>query len=702
MIAGLLHFNLIYAIGMMLVHSIWQLALVYLVMQLVLTSLGPTASTVKYRVAIFSMLSGLVLAGITFIVYYKAENKDLAGIARLLPMNETTVIPHPVADPGRIQSDYGTERLRPYLPGLVTVYLTGLVIMCFRIIMGSVYMHRHARLGVSTPSGDVSAAFQALCRRVGVKQAVRLLESVIIRVPEVLGYFRPLIIVPAGFFADMPFDQAEAILSHELAHIKRKDFLFNIFQSVIEMLFFYHPAIYLISARIRDERENCCDDMALASCPGKVTYAKALANMAENQLKPSYPAVALVSGRRNLLDRIKRILNHEHMKTKISDKLLAGVIILAGFGIIIITGAAAMNKLSIKGNDQGKDFSFNLLHSPNGNTTASDSLITVDERTVVIKQDDKKGKSHTYEMEFKNEKLDKLKVDGKNISASKFKDYEDVIQKTLDSLRADAEKDEMSSDDMQKNGMKKIRIEIEDARDSLSHSDTAAINKKIRIAIVDMDQGKKHADNEKMRLETKKIELDSLSLLLNSKLSEQKMKEIQVEIQRAKKDMDKDKFLLELNGNHVFMIHPGSDSMVVIMDKAASEFDQNKFHNHVFFSPDSLDSNDSFQLNEMNFDEIEKNFEDIDWDKTMSFSATGMNPLRVLIADSSHVFISHPDLQQLEEQLQRALESVERINNENISRKLEESQKHLEKAQQNLENTLLELEKDKKKEKEKK
>src|SRR5690606_19858334 len=111
----------------------------------------------------------------------------------------------------------------------------------------------------------------------GLKERIQLLESVKVNLPLTIGWLKPVILFPAGMLSGMPADQLEAIMAHELAHIQRRDYLFNIVQNAIEILFFFHPAVWAISHRIRVERENCCDDIALRHCQSKLALANALA-----------------------------------------------------------------------------------------------------------------------------------------------------------------------------------------------------------------------------------------------------------------------------------------------------------------------------------------------------------------------------------------------------------------------------------------
>jgi len=107
---------------------------------------------------------------------------------------------------------------------------------------------------------------------------VRLLISALVQVPTVIGWLRPVVLVPVGALSGLPAEYLEALLLHELAHVRRHDYLVNILQSVAEALLFYHPAVWWVSGHIRAERELCCDDVAVAVSGDALTYARALAH----------------------------------------------------------------------------------------------------------------------------------------------------------------------------------------------------------------------------------------------------------------------------------------------------------------------------------------------------------------------------------------------------------------------------------------
>ena len=141
-----------------------------------------------------------------------------------------------------------------------------------------------------------SRSLQQIAKRLGVERAVRLLASANVDVPSVVGHFKPVILLPASLISGLTPDEIEAILAHELAHIRRHDYLINLIQTTFETLLFYHPAVWWISREIRRERENCCDDLAVQACGNRVAYARTLAMLEENRgpcQRPPWPPRAV-------------------------------------------------------------------------------------------------------------------------------------------------------------------------------------------------------------------------------------------------------------------------------------------------------------------------------------------------------------------------------------------------------------------------
>ena len=140
----------------------------------------------------------------------------------------------------------------------------------------------------------VSEILQKLGARIGLSRPVRLLVSALVQAPTVVGWLRPVMLVPVGALGGLPPEHLEALLLHELAHIRRHDYLVNILQSVAEALLFYHPAVWWVSVHIRAERELCCDDVAVSVSGDAFTYARALAQL--EQYRPAHLGAVTHSG----------------------------------------------------------------------------------------------------------------------------------------------------------------------------------------------------------------------------------------------------------------------------------------------------------------------------------------------------------------------------------------------------------------------
>ncbi|MFH1845105.1 MAG: M56 family metallopeptidase, partial [bacterium] len=186
----------------------------------------------------------------------------------------------------------------------------------------------------------VPAAWQeradTFCRKLGIRRAVRLLRSAAVDGPLVIGYLKPVVLIPASAVTGLPTRQLECILAHELAHIWRRDYLVNILQIVAETLLFFHPAVWWVSRQIRAERENCCDDIAVQLAGDRLAYARALVDLEE--LRLASPRLALGAGDGPLLRRVKRLVGGPDMSMYSSRNLLAGTLA----AMLILIGGAVL------------------------------------------------------------------------------------------------------------------------------------------------------------------------------------------------------------------------------------------------------------------------------------------------------------------------------------------------------------------------
>jgi uncharacterized protein involved in exopolysaccharide biosynthesis len=172
-----------------------------------------------------------------------------------------------------------------------------------------------------------------------VSRPVRLLKSALVEVPTVIGWFRPVILLPAATLSGLTPGHLEAILAHELAHVRRHDYMVNAFQCLVETLMFYHPVTWWISRCIREEREVCCDDLVIEVCGDRLAYACALATM--EGLRGDLPELAFAASGGSLLNRIRRLLGVSSESGSVSIRQLSGLALL-GIGLLLIVLGARL------------------------------------------------------------------------------------------------------------------------------------------------------------------------------------------------------------------------------------------------------------------------------------------------------------------------------------------------------------------------
>ncbi|WP_151088297.1 M56 family metallopeptidase [Hymenobacter baengnokdamensis] len=348
---------LVRALGYALLHSLWQGAVLALVLAGVLPLLRRQRAELRYTVAAGALaMLALAVAG-TFGFYYQQApvvqpvavslvvRPGAAAIVRNSSYSEySTQSLGQAAAPTAVSARLAPaawlrvagHRCEPYLPVLVAAWLLGLLLMGGRLLGGLLYAGRLRRTGTRALGADWQQRLTALAHRAGLRRPVALLESARVAGPLVLGHLRPVVLLPLGAVAGLSPALLEALLAHEVAHIARRDYLLNLGLAVVEVLFFYHPAVWFMANCLRAERENCCDDQAAALCGGdRLRVARALAALAELEAATvAAPRLALAAtgtgGRGSLLARVRRLALGRPQAPTVGEGLLAGLLTLLG------------------------------------------------------------------------------------------------------------------------------------------------------------------------------------------------------------------------------------------------------------------------------------------------------------------------------------------------------------------------------------
>jgi len=306
------------ALGWAIVHSLWQGAATAAVLGLVLLAVrSPRARYAAACVALLAMMCGFAL---TLAYFMPAAGANTPAFKTPL------FVRNPPGGVSAASPWYANVKL--VVPWIAPLWLCGVLVIYVRTLTSFWWVQRLRRRGVCATASfwlNELARLKALLR---VSRPVQLLESSLAEMPLVLGHFRPLILVPAGFLAGLPPEQLEAILLHELAHIRRHDYLVNVLQRLAEGVLFYHPAAWWISRVIRAERENCCDDLAVSVTGNPREYARALAALEQNRFAGHEPALAATGGA--LMKRIQRLHDPQVTHTAWGPLLAATVLLTAG------------------------------------------------------------------------------------------------------------------------------------------------------------------------------------------------------------------------------------------------------------------------------------------------------------------------------------------------------------------------------------
>ena len=286
---------------------LWQNAIVGLLLCVLMAALRHRTPNARYLAGCGALAVMVALPVVTALVLSQPRvpaESFAPTVAAALPSASDVILPpqplwvDPEADGWRL------NWLAALKPWMLPLWLAGVLVCSLRLAFAS--MHTVAlRRQCAPEQGPISAVVARLAARLGVQRSISVRIAPTTMAPATFGLFRPVILVSSATVLGLAPQQLEAVLAHELAHIRRHDYLVNVLQMMAETLFFYHPAIWWASRRIRVERELCCDDVAVEACGDVVCYAHALTSVAKLQIAGSGIALGAAGG--PLLMRIQRL-----------------------------------------------------------------------------------------------------------------------------------------------------------------------------------------------------------------------------------------------------------------------------------------------------------------------------------------------------------------------------------------------------------
>lgn len=325
--------SLRYGLGWTLIHSLWQGALILIMASAAQWLIAKRNASARYLVNCIAMALQLILLVSTFLAIQQS-NYSLDAISIYLKEVGTMAAIEAAKSTSASLIDVIANLINSHINWLITGWLIGVVLLSIRLLSGLAYI-QILKNKITVVTNEWRVVVISLSRKMGIRANVQLGESIYIKKPIIVGFVKPIILLPIGLLSHLSLQQVEAILTHELIHIKRHDYLINLVQSFVEIVLFFNPSTWILSARIRRERENSCDDVVIASGLDRMNYVQSLAKLEELSLYPT-PALAMAfnQNRFQVFNRIKRIMENS-INSKNNKARPLGILIL------LLTGLAS-------------------------------------------------------------------------------------------------------------------------------------------------------------------------------------------------------------------------------------------------------------------------------------------------------------------------------------------------------------------------
>jgi len=348
---------MIQVLGMTFLHSIWQGVLTVFLVSMALYVVKNKRADVRYNISMGSMVVFFLAVCCTFAIYYQKipdtsinnpspqiefeDQVDSSDNAFSGDVIAETIIFNPVYD-----------FLNRHAQALVLFWLVGIVVLSVRFAGGFLYIRKLRTTGLSPVSDRWQFKFEEWGLRIGLNKLPTFYESKLVKSPIAFGYLKPMILFPLGMLTSMPVQHLDAMLVHELMHIKNADYLTNLFLSVVEILFFYNPAVWWLSGAIRTEMEHRCDDMAITMTGNKINYAFALVAMQENLIfEKAELVLGMARNKSQLTERVNRLFGSKRNRSVFYGRSLISFVVLLT-SILMLAFSSADEKLVDIENDQ--------------------------------------------------------------------------------------------------------------------------------------------------------------------------------------------------------------------------------------------------------------------------------------------------------------------------------------------------------------
>jgi bla regulator protein blaR1 len=506
------------SIALTVIHSLWQGAVIVILTAILIFFLAKKSPKLKYNVYCMALIVFCVSTLFTFLkihqqvsIINKVEN--FVSISSPNANINPLILATTTASNSVSLLDGIKNYILRHLQFITILWLMGLMLSFIYLVRSLNQVDRLKRNVNFLSNNYWQNQLNIMASSLGIRKSIQLVESKLTLSPIVIGHLKPIILFPIGFINNLSTEEVEAILFHELAHIKRNDYLINILITFAQSLFYYHPAIWWLNAQIKKERENCCDDIAVELCGNKLTYAKSLVTV-QTLMANSQQLAMGISGqgfKSNLGKRISRLLSPKVTTNTSTEKYIGLSLVVA---LLISAGVMA----------QIKKFTINQKNSQ-VETQQNNATLTPPEDSITKLKKTNSGNFDFTETEtgkrikfvLENGTISKLSVDGKLVSSSEYKNYEPKIISLLVAHNKMMDKMETNMSKAEED-MKLAELEMAKNEAQMRESE-----KQMRLSELEMLENEK-----KLKVSEEALRLNELNMLESEKQMKKQEKLMQL------------------------------------------------------------------------------------------------------------------------------------------------------------------------------
>ncbi len=326
----------LYSVSLTLLHFLWQGLLVAAVLKSALLIINKSKSRLRYALSCIAMLVNLLIAISTFLYIFPSNTALAANNITLT--HSTSLVTELIQQNNLVTYQELFPSILTYsLPYIALLWFISITVLACKLLVEVNNVNHLSKYNNLLPSNELLTRFNALAKQIKLTKTPKLLISLKIDVPMAIGWLKPVVLLPASMVTGLNSAQLEMLLLHELAHIRRYDYAVNFLQTLVELLFFFHPSVAWVAKQIRNEREYCSDDIAVQYCGDPIAYAHTLADTASLCAKRhlhTIPSMAMAASGGDLKERVLRLVDHHCAPSNNISKWFAAMSIMLSITLI--------------------------------------------------------------------------------------------------------------------------------------------------------------------------------------------------------------------------------------------------------------------------------------------------------------------------------------------------------------------------------